>query len=202
MKKCFVLAAFCVCISAAGVSQSQNVTRNVSKALAAQTDGTLSDGGGVFVNLTASLQPNPGIPCPNDPVPNCLTVFLGDPLTGAFGATWQALGPTDFQFNTPKTLESAHFTATLQSDDPNFTGAYFDMTWAAPETPIMKSTTQQHQAAQGFVFHQSSNGSSRFATVTGTVIWPQVGPPGACCTWNGDGQIINNLTQTIQIVKP
>ena len=201
MNKYFALVTFCICISVPVLSQSQNSTRNVSKALAAQTDGTLSDGGDVFVNLTVSLQPNPGIPCPTDPAPNCLTVFLGDPLTGAFGTTWQVLGPTDFQFNTPKTLDSAHFTATLQSDDPNFTGAYFDINWAAID-PITKSTTQQHQAARGFLFHQSSSGSSRFATVTGSVIWPQVGPPGACCTWNGNGQIINNLTQTIQIVKP
>jgi hypothetical protein len=200
MKKCLVLAAFCICVSAAGLSQSQNVSRSVARALAAQTDGTLSDGGGVFVNLTSSLQPNPGVPCPVDPVPNCLTVFVGDPLSGAFGTTWQALQPTDFDFNTPKTLVSAHFSATLQSDDPNFSGVFFDLLWAAPETPITKSTTQQHMAAQGNLFHQSSTGSSRFATVSGTSTLTQGGA--TCCTWNGDGQIINNLTQTIQIIKP
>src|SRR5438552_2197605 len=167
MKKCFVLAAFCICVPGVSFSQSQNVNRSVARALAAQTDGTLSDGGGVFVNLTSSLLPNPGVPCPTDPVPNCLTVFLGDPLSGAFGTTWQAVQPSDFSFDTPKTLVSAHFTATLQSDDPNFSGVYFDLTWPAPATPITKSTTQQHMAARGNLFHQSSNGSSRFATVSG-----------------------------------
>jgi len=211
MKSSFVpwlILILCLSIPPIGFSQSLNVTKTISRALGAQTTGTLSDGtGGVFISLSVPEIPtNPGIPCAGNPsAPNCLTVQAFDSLTGVFGTTEQVLQPGEFAFNTAKTLNSAHLSTTLVSPDPVFSGVTFDLTWGAPISPIIKTTTQQHIAAQGNLFHVTSNGSSRFATVSGTSSLTGIvldGTTATCCTWNGDGQILNNLTQTINIIKP
>ena len=114
MKSSFVpwlILILCLSIPPIGFSQSLNVTKTISRALGAQTTGTLSDGtGGVFISLSVPEIPtNPGIPCAGNPsAPNCLTVQAFDSLTGVFGTTEQVLQPGEFAFNTAKTLNSAH----------------------------------------------------------------------------------------------
>lgn len=214
-----LVAIFCVSITVAGFSQSKNATKTISRAVGAQTSGTLSDGtGGVFISLSMPETPTkPGIPCAGNPsAPNCLTAQAFDTLTGAFGQTEQVLQPGEFAFNTPDTLNSAHVRTTLVTPDPVFSGVTFDLTWTA-NSPIIKSTTEQHcgspSSPSGCILpltgmpglHAHSTGSSRFATVSGTSSLTGIlldGTLATCCTWNGDGQILNNLTQTINIIKP
>src|SRR2546426_793527 len=159
-----------ISITPAGFSQSQNVSKTISRALGAQTSGTISDGtGGVFISLSVPETPtNPGIPCAGNPsAPNCLTVQAFDTLTGAFGTTEQVLQPGEFEFNTAKTLNSAHLSTTLVSPSPVFSGVTFDLTWTAM-APIIKTNTEQKITAQNNLFHTVTHGSSRFATVSGT----------------------------------
>lgn len=208
MKRRYVpclVGIFCLSITLGGFSQSRITTKTISNAVAAQTTGTLSDGtGGVFVSIAMQETPTkPAVLCAGNPAPNCLTVQAFDSLSGVFGTTEQVLQPGEFEFNTAKTLNSAMINVTLVSPGTFFDGVTFDLVWTA-NSPIIKSSTEQTMPG----FHLHSSGTTRFATIeepqstsslTGTVL---NGPPATCCTWNGDAQISNSLTQTINIIKP
>ncbi len=191
--------ALCLCLMPAAFAQSENISQSVSRDLGAFADGGLTDGGELQLQLTASLTPGTG----TNASPPTLGVFLNDPSTGAFGFMQQNLGPGEFAFINPKTLAGAHLNTTISSADPNFNGLAFDVTWTA-NTPLTKSTMQQHMATSTELFHMSVAGSSRFATISGTanLSAPEaVVPLNSCCTWNG-AQITNNLTQSITVIKP
>lgn len=198
-----LVVIFCVSIAVAGFSQSQITTKTISHALAAQTTGMLSDGtGGVFVSIALPEDPTkPSLSCAgNSSAPNCLTVQAFDSNSGAFGQTEQVLQPGEFDFNTAKTLNSAMINVTLVSPGTFFDGVTFDLLWTA-NSPLIQSSTQQHMTGM----HVHTSGTTRFATLSGTSSLTAMqlgGGQATCCTWNGDAQISNILTQTINIIKP
>ena len=181
------LALFVAPVTLAQITHS-SVTQ-ISADLNAAASGTLSDGG--FVNVSLNAPAIPG----NSPA--TLNIVVNDFSAGVFAFFTETLSTSDFQFSD---VNSASLHTTIGTNGGSLAGSTFNVMWTG-FGPLQRVIQLNQVDTDTTVFHTSTQGMTRAATVSGSATITGIPPTVTCCSF-GNTQISRNASQRIEIIHP